>query len=87
MRRLCADLHEDSAFASALDFTNSKHDYLAPHGSTRRGEGVSQTARIRPCSRAVGQLPAVVREHYSHIKAPERSADVGAAFDDEDREK
>lgn len=88
MRRLCADLHEDSAFASALDFTNSKHDYLAPHGA-RRGVG-KVLVKQRGYDRAAEQLdnsPAVVREHYSHIKAPERSADVGAAFDDEDREK
>ncbi len=84
MKRLCDDLAEDDDFAGELDFTGSKHDYLAPHGA-RRGVG-KVLVKQRGYDRAAEQLdntPSVVQEHYSHIKAPERSADVGAAFDEE----
>lgn len=85
MKRLCTELNEDADFEGALDFTGSKHDYLAPHGA-RRGVG-KVLVKQRGYDRAAEQLdntPSVVQEHYSHIKAPERSADVGAAFDEED---
>jgi len=84
MKRLCSDLADDDDFAGELDFTGSKHDYLAPHGA-RRGVG-KVLVKQRGYDRAAEQLdntPSVVQEHYSHIKAPERSADVGAAFDEE----
>lgn len=84
MKRLCDELNESDDFAGELDFTGSKHDYLAPHGA-RRGVG-KVLVKQRGYDRAAEQLdntPGVVQEHYSHIKAPERSADVGAAFDEE----
>jgi len=83
MKRLCRELNEADDFVGELDFTGSKHDYLAPHGA-RRGVG-KVLVKQRGYDRAAEQLdntPGVVQEHYSHIKAPERSADVGAAFDE-----
>ncbi len=83
MQRLCEELNTDDGFIGELDFTDSKHDYLAPHGA-RRGVG-KVLVKQRGYDRAAEQLdntPGVVQQHYSHIKAPERSADVGAAFDE-----
>jgi len=83
MQRLCTELNDDEDFVGELDFSDSKHDYLAPHGA-RRGVG-KVLVKQRGYDRAAEQLdntPGVVQEHYSHIKAPERSADVGAAFDE-----
>ncbi len=84
LQRLCEGLNDDEDFVGELDFTDSKHDYLAPHGA-RRGVG-KVLVKQRGYDRAAEQLdnsPDVVKKHYSHIKAPERSADVGAAFDEE----
>ena len=84
LQRLCENLNDDEDFVGELDFSGSKHDYLAPHGA-RRGVG-KVLVKQRGYDRAAEQLdntPGVVQDHYSHIKAPERSADVGAAFDEE----
>lgn len=84
MRLLCDAVNDDPEFPGELDFDDSKHDYLAPHGA-RRGVG-KVLVKQRGYDRAAEQLdntPGVVQEHYSHIKAPERSDGVGAAFDEE----
>jgi integrase len=83
MQRLCEALSEDDDFVGELNLHDSKHDYLAPHGA-RRGVG-KVLVKQRGYDRAAEQLdntPEIVQAHYSHIKAPERSADVGAAFDE-----
>ncbi|QKY22272.1 site-specific integrase (plasmid) [Halolamina sp. CBA1230] len=87
LQRLCEDLNNDEDFVGELDFSDSKHDYLAPHGA-RRGVG-KVLVKQRGYDDAAEQLdntPGVVQKHYSHIKVPERSADVGAAFDEESEE-
>lgn len=87
LQRLCESLNDDDDFVGELDFSGSKHDYLAPHGA-RRGVG-KVLVKQRGYDDAAEQLdntPSVVQKHYSHIKVPERSADVGAAFDEEGEE-
>lgn len=87
LQRLCEDLNDDEDFVGELDLSDSKHDYLAPHGA-RRGVG-KVLVKQRGYDDAAEQLdntPGVVQKHYSHIKAAERSADVGAAFDEESEE-
>jgi len=85
MKRLCKQLNGDERFDGELHLNDGKHDYLAPHGA-RRGVG-KVLVKQRGYDRAAEQLdntPRVVQQHYSHIRAPERSADVGHAFDEED---
>lgn len=64
---------------------DDKHGYLSPHGA-RRGVG-EVLVRERSVTEAAQQLDnseEVVRKHYSHITAEERSQDVGRAFEDHD---
>jgi len=58
------------------------------HGARRRvGEVTVEQRGDNRRAEQLDTIPSLVQQHYSHTKAPKRSADVGVAFGEEDGEE